>query len=406
MDSETKALLRRLVEEDQTSFLFPRPSGWGPGWGWAILERRESIEDTARMEKFWDWRRAFDGEHDAIYVRDLADVKMSYQRDALEGIREGTIVMAAGIQAPEAAIEAGEVDEELYRELGGLEISPDLVPEGDDYQRALDLAQGIEVDPVEESSQPPPGEKLPAALTEWCEAADVQLSSAEDHSREGEEALWCVEIDADDLCEAWQRLHATREGTAHYPLVTKPTSKTPRLSDGLGNLLDASRNHSRPMDEWLSAADRIDVDEWVDAYIEREGAEGLGPGYFEVESFEPEPPSNPKPTSDRLHPIAFVPVEEGWQVPAFFNYGGYNAQPMPEYQCAMLERWNQRWGGELMSMTLSTVELYLEDPIREADTALQIAREHFTYCPSVPEQNITRFAHPVYGSHVWLFWWD
>lgn len=50
--------------------------------------------------------------------------------------------------------------------------------------------------------------------------------------------------------------------------------------------------------------------------------------------------------------------------------------------------------------------LFVEQPIRDRETALELAREHFVYCPSVPEQNIVRFARTVYNSHWWSFWWD
>jgi len=116
--------------------------------------------------------------------------------------------------------------------------------------------------------------------------------------------------------------------------------------------------------------------------------------------------------SGRLHPtvvVGLVPVDEGWQVPLVLRYGGWNACPPAMVHAATLRDWQHRFGAELVTMTGEIVELQVDDPPRNREAAMALAREQFLYCGDIVWQgtdDLETLAATVLEAPVWNFWWD
>ncbi|WP_056501417.1 DUF4253 domain-containing protein [Sphingomonas sp. Leaf22] len=111
---------------------------------------------------------------------------------------------------------------------------------------------------------------------------------------------------------------------------------------------------------------------------------------------------------DRVH-IVTLPTRTSWEVPAYLRWGGWNACPPAEYQCAMLRRWQERYGAELVGIDRDTIELRVKRRPRDRAEALALAHECYAYCPDTVDQGvdtIEALAATLMASDWWFFWWD
>ena len=166
-------------------------------------------------------------------------------------------------------------------------------------------------------------------------------------------------------------------------------------------------------DGCLEAAAAIDVDEWLSRRAAGE------PEYYVAEHGEwPEV----DPTSEFTGPmdilsgqplaevaILLVPTTESWQVPCLLGWGDWNECPAPAEHSAILKRWRERYGTELVTMTHDVIELAVERPVLTREDALGLSREQFVYCPDIVHQGtetIEGLAAALLNGTVWFFWWD
>lgn len=107
--------------------------------------------------------------------------------------------------------------------------------------------------------------------------------------------------------------------------------------------------------------------------------------------------------------VALVPPREGWQVPAFLRYGGWNACPTLEEHVCMMKRWAEVYGAEPLGMARDRVEMTIRRPPRDRARALDAALEQYAYCNDIVDQGTKTLdalaANLVEGS-AWYFWWD
>ncbi|MFN7920782.1 MAG: DUF4253 domain-containing protein [Bryobacteraceae bacterium] len=104
-----------------------------------------------------------------------------------------------------------------------------------------------------------------------------------------------------------------------------------------------------------------------------------------------------------------VPCAEGWQVPAHLPFGDWNACPPDEFHCAILRRWSERYGAELVGMSHDVIELYVPKPIDDKAAAKLVAQEMTAYCEDIVTQGcgtVRALAQEILGAKHWLFWWD
>ncbi len=111
---------------------------------------------------------------------------------------------------------------------------------------------------------------------------------------------------------------------------------------------------------------------------------------------------------DRVH-IVTLPTRTSCEVPAYLRWGGWNACPPAEYQCAALRRWQERYGAELVGIDRDTINLRVKRRPKDRAEALALAHECYAYCPDTVDQGvgtIEALAATLLASDWWFFWWD
>ena len=91
------------------------------------------------------------------------------------------------------------------------------------------------------------------------------------------------------------------------------------------------------------------------------------------------------------------------------RWGGWNDCPHPEYHVAALRAWRDRFGAELVGLDSDRMDLRLARPPQSRGDALDLAREHYVYCPDSLKQGrgtLSSWAVQLLGNEWWSFWWD
>lgn len=107
--------------------------------------------------------------------------------------------------------------------------------------------------------------------------------------------------------------------------------------------------------------------------------------------------------------IILLPTDDFTEVPAYLRWGGWNACPSPEVHVAMLRRWREQWGIELIGMSGDVMNLRASRRPKTRDAALALAREQFLYCNDIVHQgtsDMAPLAASLMESDWWYFWWD
>lgn len=412
MDRHLLDVLRHLVEHDDAPVLVSGADAERrTDWARAIFEERSELDRAVLLESDSDWERAADDDIDAVIVPSLEAVDDERQATLLEWIADGIRVVAAGAADPDEAVRQNEIRVDLFYRLS-------LTP--------LPLGE------FEATRQRPPGEVLAEALADaseteagseravpsewladWCARAELQPTRAWRHSHLEDGELWTMEFESAPVTRAWRRLSETSGDLAYSPVVTPGRESVDTLlrDQHFEHDVVSPETADWRLEDWLRAASGVDVDRWVRRAVEREKAEGLGESYF-----DPDEPIEPVDRDDEgsylveraagTAAVTLVPVADGPSVPAFFHYGGFNANPSAERHVAMLRHWLDRWDATLFGLSPEILELYVDDPITDADDAVAAAREQFAYCPSAPGQNIAVPARQILRAHWWTCWWD
>ena len=139
----------------------------------------------------------------------------------------------------------------------------------------------------------------------------------------------------------------------------------------------------------------VDIGEWPDGIPPSEalvGHTGLLPS---------------KPLKDVV--VCKVPTPRSWEVPAYLRFGGWNECPASEEHVALLHRWNDQYGAEIITVTHDMIECTVSRPPTTKDQAMELAREQFIYCPDIVHQgteSLSGLAATLLGGKTWYFWWD
>jgi hypothetical protein len=100
---------------------------------------------------------------------------------------------------------------------------------------------------------------------------------------------------------------------------------------------------------------------------------------------------------------ADVPTVMGWQ-------GALNHNPWIAPLSAVLRGWEERFGARVVRVGFNTLDLSVAAPPRTLRHALQVAAEHWAFCPdSVLFQGpgeLPAYAEQIRNARVWSFWWD
>lgn len=114
--------------------------------------------------------------------------------------------------------------------------------------------------------------------------------------------------------------------------------------------------------------------------------------------------------SDKPYRLALIEAAHGWEVPSRLAWSGaVNYDLSGAQHVAVLRRWSQRYGANLLTLGFDTIELFVERPPAGKHEALAVAREQFAYCPDIVWQGvgtIGSLAATQARSRLWYFWWD
>ena len=114
-----------------------------------------------------------------------------------------------------------------------------------------------------------------------------------------------------------------------------------------------------------------------------------------------------KKDDDKDIVLCFVPVQQSWQIPAFFR-NEYLRQRVPtEVQVAVLKSWRDQYGAELSAFSFNAFDIQLPKapPVKE----LKLLSKHLVlFCPNYPggpRNNWPDFEQLLSGSTVWQLGW-
>ena len=114
--------------------------------------------------------------------------------------------------------------------------------------------------------------------------------------------------------------------------------------------------------------------------------------------------------SDDMY-FVLLPTVEGWQIPAYLNFGAWNDCPSPREHVGMLKHWQEAYGADLLGMTDTTIVMHVKRPPRDRESALTLAWEHYVYCQETigydfVTNTLEDLAARLLNASMWSFWWD
>ena len=107
--------------------------------------------------------------------------------------------------------------------------------------------------------------------------------------------------------------------------------------------------------------------------------------------------------------IAILPTADPTEAPAYLYFGGWNANPAPEYHVAALRSWRDRYGAVPVAITGDVIELRVGTRPESQAAALDLATEQYRYCEDIVLQGtgtLSNLAATLMESDYWYFWWD
>lgn len=278
-----------------------------------------------------------------------------------------------------------------------------------------------------------------AAAIPMVMALEGGKSQAEEHSdkdweqqaaKRRDEALTVfpyeiVKVSGVDALRTWEELAGSER---RAPVVIGDERAFDPILDNFHP--EAWRNAREPvLADTLAKADRLTHPEGLNAYLKAEEEQAIASLRQSGITFEPvpqapvgdwpesEPPSTgPVVTLDlrtgkplETVVIVLVPTQDWTTIPAYLRWGGWNANPPPEFHIAALRSWRDRYGAELVGLGFDTMNIRVENRPETRDEALALAREQYAYCSDLVDQGygtVSRLAASLKSDSWWWFWWD
>ena len=221
-----------------------------------------------------------------------------------------------------------------------------------------------------------------------------------------------------DAVRLWLQLRGLVEATGHWPLILGGDEDLEGYEEMLDYVVWPPAADEMPaVERLLQEAVQLDTDVWL---RERVAAE---PEYYDLDDLlTGNWPDQASPQRGFNVPaqvvsggplpvvyVALVPTTVGWQVPAYLGWGGWNECPEPDEHAAMMKRWGERYGAEVVCMSRDVVGMRVAQPPMDREAALALAREQFIYCADIVIQGtntLENLAATLIGAEVWYFWWD
>lgn len=252
------------------------------------------------------------------------------------------------------------------------------------------------------------------AIVKVFRQAGVELPALDVRLERRPEGLLGFPVSSEDAIEMWERVRAATERTGWYPVL---------VGDENGMLDDLGPEEYPTPEETLKKAAGIELDPWLEQMhrdsfeidlegdpVERDGGDGPGAWPEDVEplreittpyTLEGEP-------RDDLA-ILLLPTREAWRANAYLAFTAWNDDVTPAHHVAMHQRWQERYGAELVACGGDTLEFRVARPPTTRRAALALAREQASYCPDIVIQGTDTeeaLAAAILKAPVWYFWWD
>jgi hypothetical protein len=255
-----------------------------------------------------------------------------------------------------------------------------------------------------------PAADLPKPLADALRSAGRSPADAAIWFGAGTRTVYRIRAPGAKAVALWQALRDAVDRTGHWPVIVGTDEDVDRRDDLL-------EGFDRDPAEVLAAAASLDVDAWLKRNSEEEpddpeatsSREGTWPDKVEANTSYAvvEDLRTKKPHAEVW--LALVPTREPADVPAYLPFGDWNACPPDHVHVALLRRWRERHGAELVCLSGDTLELRVARRPTSRDDAERLAREQCAYCNDVVDQGVSTIqalAADRMASPVWFFWWD
>jgi hypothetical protein len=246
----------------------------------------------------------------------------------------------------------------------------------------------------------------------------TSLSLLHDDDSRAETILGLV-VETGEVMATWQRLRAVADEAGFWPVCLNEDGFASDVLDSLGEL----RHHSaeailavswtidpvallreRAADDRYRPRSNQEVAEEFDYVVNpRQWPDEGGivtPRDSQLALYQCR--SDPEPMT-----LALVPTRSSWELPAFFRWGNFNRCPSASEHVALLRRWHEQYGAEVVSLWRDSLEVWVHRLPRDRAEALELAWEHLAYCDDILDAGtIEELAKILMVSRVWSFWWD
>lgn len=201
------------------------------------------------------------------------------------------------------------------------------------------------------------------------------------------------------MLEWWRQLRMLHDRTGWWPLL---------LGDPNDWLFDEWSDADADGDAEIARGFALDVDARLAQVV------------ADFPSWDGEPPRGPaRPVTSATRDdvplgaapglVGLVPAAAGHEVPGLVAWtGAANHRLVGADHVAVLRRWHDRWGAELVGLGQSELDVVVSRPPEDEADVLAVAAEQYRYCPDVVEEDgaIEVFAARQVRGHAWHFWWD
>lgn len=204
--------------------------------------------------------------------------------------------------------------------------------------------------------------------------------------------------------------------------------------EGEEQSLDDPDFDDEPLEGNLSAADlEIDLNSLDDQLIQQIAQLGLGnaprhPSAGQGGQFNRKSQKRPEERADKELPLslsswdqhknrftlsdrvycALIQARESYELPIALRYGGSGNSPETAEHAAVIKRWQEQYGAEILGLSSCTLDCLVSKPPLERSAALILARELSAYCPDMidPVEGLKAYAQELVGETLWSFWWE
>ncbi|MES1203479.1 MAG: DUF4253 domain-containing protein [Pseudomonadota bacterium] len=107
--------------------------------------------------------------------------------------------------------------------------------------------------------------------------------------------------------------------------------------------------------------------------------------------------------------IVVLPTSDWTEAFAYLCWGGWNSCPYPHEHVAIMRRWRDQYGIELVGMSGDVLNLTAARQPADREAAMTLALEQYEYCADLVDQGVGTIENLAAGLMVqdwWYFWWD